>query len=360
MTDQIQIGGHVVGAGNPTFLIAEVAQSHDGSLGLAHAFIDGAAAAGADAVKFQTHIAAAESTLDEAFRTAFSTQDDTRFDYWRRMEFTAEQWASLAAHAAHKDLVFLSSAFSIEAVEILKSLGLLAWKVGSGELASNQMLGFIAETAAATAAPVLLSTGMTTFAEVDIAAGLVRDAGAALGVFQCTGRYPSALEDVGLNVMDELADRLGCPVGLSDHSGTVYPALAAIARRADMVEVHIALDKSMFGPDVPVSLTPDQIALLRGARDAVAVMDANPVDNDGMAADLAPMRSLFNKSVAPIRQLAAGTTLEPDMLTEKKPGTGIPAADLPTLVGRVLARDVSPNHLLAIEDLEPSLEPDLG
>lgn len=360
MPDAILIGGHAVGPGNPAFLIAEVAQSHDGSLGLAHAFIDSAAKAGADAVKFQTHIAAAESTLDEPFRTAFSTQDDTRYNYWKRMEFTAEQWAGLAAHAAHKGLVFLSSAFSIEAMEILKSLGMLAWKIGSGELASHQMLSAIAQSAAASGAPVLLSTGMTSFAEIDTAAELVLGQGAGLGVFQCTSRYPAALEEVGLNVMDQLRSRLVCPVGLSDHTGTVHPALAAIARGADMIEVHIALDKSMFGPDVPVSLTPDEIALLRAARDAVAVMDANPVDNDAMAEAMAPMRSLFNKSVATVRDLPSGTILVLDMLTEKKPGTGIPAADLPTFIGRVLARDVSSARLLVPEDLESSFEPEMG
>jgi len=107
-------------------------------------------------------------------------------------------------------------------------------------------------------------------------------------------------------------------------------------------------------------LTPDDIALLRAARDAVAVMDANPVDNDAMAVELAPMRSLFNKSVATVRDLPSGTILAPDMLTEKKPGTGIPAADLPTLIGRVLARNVSSQHLLVVEDLATSIEPELG
>ncbi len=358
MAESISIGGHTIGPGNPAFLIAEVAQSHDGSLGLAHAFIDGAAGAGADAVKFQTHIAAAESTLDEEFRTPFSTQDDTRYDYWKRMEFSAEQWAGLAAHAAHIGLVFLSSAFSVEAVNLLKTLGVLAWKVGSGEVASHQMLEVIAETAAASRSPVLLSSGMTTFAEIEAAAGVVRAKGADLGLFQCTSRYPASLEDVGLNVIGELRDRFDCPVGLSDHTGTPYPALAAIARGADMIEVHFALDKSMFGPDVVASLTPDEFRMLRTTRDAISVMDANPVDNDAMATELAPMRDLFTKSVAPTRALEAGTTLEPDMLTIKKPGTGIPAADLPTLIGRRLARNVVPDRLLTPQDLDAATEPD--
>ena len=98
------------------FLIGEIAQAHDGSLGAAHAYIDAVARAGADAIKFQTHIAAAESTPGEPWRVKFSPQDETRYAYWQRMEFTEEQWRGLAAHAAERGLVFLSSAFSLEAV----------------------------------------------------------------------------------------------------------------------------------------------------------------------------------------------------------------------------------------------------
>src|SRR5262245_55711517 len=114
-------------------VIGEVALTHDGSVNLAHAFIDAIAAAGADAVKFQTHIAAAESTPSEPFRVRFSRQDATRYDYWKRMEFSEEQWRGLAAHARQRDLLFLSSAFSIEAVDLLERVGMPLWKVGSGE-----------------------------------------------------------------------------------------------------------------------------------------------------------------------------------------------------------------------------------
>ena len=110
-------------------VIGEVAMSHDGSLGLAHAFIDAIAAAGADAVKFQTHIAAAESTPAEPFRVAFSRQDANRFDYWRRMEFSEAQWVGLATHARERGLVFLATPFSLQAVELLERVGVPAWKI---------------------------------------------------------------------------------------------------------------------------------------------------------------------------------------------------------------------------------------
>ena len=341
------VAGRAVGAGK-AFLIAEVAQSHDGSLGLAHAFIDAAQAAGADAVKFQTHIAAAESTLDEEFRVKFSRQDATRYDYWKRMEFTAEQWAGLASHAAERGVVFLSSPFSIAAVDLLQRLGMAAWKVGSGEVRSHDLI----RTMAATGKPVLVSSGMSTYADLGAAADLVRAAGAPLAVFQCTTKYPTPLAEVGLNVLDELRRRFSCPVGLSDHSGKTYPALAAMARGADLVEVHFALDRTMFGPDVPVSLMPSEMRLLAEARDAYAEMDAHPVDNDAAAGVLAPMRALFNKSLAPKAAIAKGAVLAANMLTTKKPGTGIPAHEIDTVLGRRLKRDVGPERLLRREDLE--------
>ncbi len=345
--NSITLAGHEIGRDRPAFVIAEVSQSHDGSLGLAHAFIDAAAEAGADAIKFQTHIAAAESTLDEPFRVRFSEQDETRYDYWKRMEFTPEQWTGLADHATARELVFLSSAFSVAAVELLEKIGVPAWKVGSGEYKSTDLLSAMT----ATKKPVLLSTGMSDWDEISASVGTVRDLGAPLALFQCTSSYPTALAEVGLNVIEEMRTRYGCPVGLSDHSGSPHPSLAAIARGADMIEIHFALDMKMFGPDVPVSLNPAGLALLCEARDAVAEMDGNPVDKNNAAKALTEMRDLFTKSIAPVRPLSAGTVLTADMLTAKKPGTGIPADQLADLVGRELAVDVSADRLLKLEDL---------
>lgn len=344
----ISIGQHRIGQGTPAFLIAEVAQAHDGSLGLAHAYIDAAAAAGADAVKFQTHFAANESTLDEPFRVKFSLQDDTRYAYWKRMEFTPEQWSGLADHAKDKGLVFLSSAFSIEAVHVLKKLGMPAWKVASGELGSTSILNAMIEAGG----PFLISTGMSGWPEIDQLVERVRGAGREVAVMQCTTKYPTPLEQVGLNVLDEMRARYGTPVGLSDHSGRVEPAFAALARKADFLELHITLDRGMFGPDVPASLTVEEFRRVAEFRDAMAVMESHPVDKNAMAEELAQIRAMFRRSLAPARDLSAGTVLTADLLTAKKPGTGIPEADLSKLIGRKLSRDVKPERLLRYDDLE--------
>ena len=346
MADTISIGERVVGPDQPAFIVAEVAQAHDGSLGLAHAFIDAAAEAGADAVKFQTHIAAAESTLQEQFRVKFSRQDVTRYDYWKRMEFTTGQWEGLARHAEERKLVFLSSAFSSDAVRLLNALGMPAWKIASGEIASRPLLKEIV----ATGKPLIVSTGMSLWSEIEETVRLLKSWNAPFCLLQCTSSYPTPLEQVGLNVIGEMRKRFGCPVGLSDHSGTVYPAFAALARGCDLLEMHLTLDRRMFGPDVGSSLTVDELRMVSQARDAFVTMDAHPVDKDRKAQELMETRRLFMRSAAPIRDLPVGTVLSADMICVKKPGTGIPVERIDALIGRRLARAVRSNELFSEED----------
>ena len=329
--------------------VAEISQTHDGSLGQAHAFIDAVARTGADAVKFQTHIAAAESTPSEPWRIPFSRQDASRYDYWRRMEFTEEQWAGLADHAREAGLVFLSSAFSEAAIELLEGLDLRAWKVASGEVGNLPLLRRMAKGGA----PVLLSSGMSGLDELDAAVETVRAAGAPVAVLQCATAYPCPPEQVGLNVIGQLRERYACWVGLSDHSATIFPSIAAATLRADVVEVHVTMSREMFGPDVPASVTTAELAeLVRGVRFVERAL-ASPVDKDQVAAAMAPMRELFTRSVVAAVDIPAGTRLAETDLIAKKPGTGIPAASIPELVGRVTRRAVAADTLLTDDDLEP-------
>jgi N-acetylneuraminate synthase len=328
-------------------IIGEVAQAHDGSLGLAHAFIDAIADAGADAVKFQTHIAAAESTSGEPWRVKFSRQDATRYDYWKRMEFTEEQWRGLKQHADERGLLFLSSPFSLEAVELLARLDMAVWKVASGEVGNRPMF----ERILATGRPVLVSSGMSPLVELDAAVAPVLERGTPLAVLQCTSAYPCPPEQVGLNLLPVFRERYGCAVGLSDHSGTIYPGLAAVTLGAEVLEVHVTMSRQMFGPDVVASVTTSELRqLVEGVR-FVERMMATPVDKDAAAAAAAPLRTLFTKSVVARVDLPAGTLLRTEHLTVKKPGTGIPAARLPELVGARLERSVRADELLADTDL---------
>jgi N-acetylneuraminate synthase len=330
-------------------VVVEVGQAHDGSLGTAHALLDAAADAGADAVKFQTHLADAESTTAEPWRVPFSPQDDRRIDYWRRMELSEPQWSGLRQHAHDRSVGFLSSPFSVEAVELLRRVGIDAWKVASGELANDPLL----EAVAAGDEPIVLSTGMSPWPEIDAAVARLGSQGAEVTVLQCTSEYPCAPERLGLNLLAEMRQRYGGSVGLSDHSGSPHAAVAAAALGADVVEVHITLSRWAFGPDVSSSLTVEQLHdTIAGVRFAAAAV-AHPVDKDVVADELAEMRTTFGRSVVARCALPAGTVLAAEHLAAKKPAGGLPAASLSSLVGRTLRHAVDHDHAVAEEDLVP-------
>jgi len=330
-------------------VIGEVALSHDGSLGLAHRFIDAIADAGADAVKFQTHIAAAESTPAEPFRVKFSQQDASRYEYWRRMEFSEDEWRGLAEHCAQRQVLFISSPFSIEAVELLERVGGQPfWKIASGEVSNAALLDRVLDTGA----PVVLSSGLSPIAETDAAVARVKARGRPLGVMQCTSAYPCPPERVGLNLVPVYRERYGCWVGLSDHSATIYPGLAGVTLGLDLLEVHVALSRDMFGPDVVASVTTGELRQLVDGVRFIETMRANPLDKDASARDTEPLRRLFTRSLVARRALPAGAVLAAADLAIKKPGTGLPPERLADVVGRKLTRAVEADQLLAIDDIE--------
>jgi N,N'-diacetyllegionaminate synthase len=329
------------------FIIGEVAQAHDGSLGAAHAYIDAVANAGADAVKFQTHIAAAESTPGEPWRVRFSYQDSSRYAYWKRMEFTEDQWLGLKRHADEKKLEFLSSPFSIEAAKLLQRIGVRAWKIASGEISNTPLFEFIIDTRL----PVMLSTGMSTMEQTDVAVARIQSAGIPVAVSQCTSLYPCPPEKVGLNMIPYFRQRYGCPVGLSDHSGTIYPSLAAATLGIEVLEIHAVLSRECFGPDVVASITTAELkTMVEGIR-YIERMRTHNVNKDEMAVQMAPLRDLFTKSIVLEFDLPAGAILTAESLTLKKPGTGMPADRLAATVGRRLRHSLSAGTLLKESDL---------
>ena len=348
MIKEVSIGKKVIGDDHPVFLIAEVAQAHDGSLGMAHAYIDAAAEAGVNAIKFQTHIADQESTIDEPFRVKFSKQDLTRYDYWKRMEFTPDQWAGLSEHAKDKNIIFLSSPFSVAAVQLLDKLGVPAWKVGSGEFKSQDLLNSMIDTKK----PVLYSTGMSKWSEIDSVVDFCAKKTHPLVLFQCTSMYPTNSESIGINVMNQFRSKYNCPVGLSDHSGDIYSSLFAAANGANIIEAHITFDKRMFGPDIPASLTVDQFKFLSKTFNEFYKIKTNPVDKDKMAYELSHVRELFTKSIAPAYPLKKGMIIDEQMLLPKKPGTGIPYSSKNMIIGKRLIKSVEPDKLISWEDIE--------
>ncbi len=326
----------------------EAAQSHEGSLGMAHAFIDAVADCGADIVKFQTHIASAESTLDEPWRVKFSRQDSTRYDYWKRMEFTEIQWQELATHAREKKLTFLSSPFSVEAVKLLKKIGMPAWKVASGEINNLPLIEAMWETEK----PILFSSGMSNFKELDTIIDQTRSRNIPFGIFQCTSEYPCLPQNWGLNMLGVLRERYRCPVGFSDHSGNIFAPLAAASLGADFIEVHATFSRRMFGPDVSSSITFEELAQLVAGIKQIKLSLNSPVNKDKLPDKVLSLRDIFGRSWSLKEDLPAGTVLAMEHLTLKKPGTGISYAQVGRILGKRLRRDKASNLLLRWEDIE--------
>jgi N,N'-diacetyllegionaminate synthase len=333
---------------NQPLIVAEIGQNHDGSLGMCHAYIDALADAGADVIKFQTHIASAESTINEQFRVKFSYQDDTRYEYWRRMEFTEPQWMELKRHADGKGIEFLTTPFSAAAVASMSRIGVTAWKIGSGDTMSEELVESILDTGK----PLIVSTGMSTWREIDSTVERLAKRRAQYALLQCTSKYPTPLSDVGLNVLFEMKERYGCRVGLSDHSGSESPSIASISRGFSLIEIHATFDRRMFGPDVHASLTIEQISRIAAFAKDLYTMDNNPVDKDQLAADLRQQKTLFARSLALKQDLPAGHLLAAADLTQKKPGDGIPWSEKELVVGRKLRHFVPKNRLLNTEDFE--------
>lgn len=331
-------------AGGRVFVIAEIGSVHDGSLGNALRLVEEAAATGADAVKFQTHIAQAE-TLRDAPSPAYFTAEP-RFAYFERTAFTRPQWEQIRQRCLDCDVEFLSSPFSEQAVELLDELGMRRWKIPSGEVTNLPLLDAVARRGG----QVLLSSGMSDWQELDAAVATVRAHHDDLVVLQCTSAYPCPPERVGLNVLAQMRERYGCPVGLSDHSADGTAAVAAVALGARYVEKHITLSRRMYGSDAANSLEPEPFAAMVQAIRDVEVMLASPVDKD----DTAPyeeMKRVFQKSVVTTAAVRAGQPLTAQVLACKKPGTGIAAARLPELLGSSAARDLAADVVLQEDDV---------
>lgn len=332
-----------------TFLIAEIAQAHDGSLGILRSFIDALATTGVDAVKFQTHVAAAESSEYEPFRVNFSYEDDSRYAYWDRMGFSPEQWHDIRAHCERAGLEFMSSCFSQAAVDMMEEVGMKRYKVGSGEVSNFLLLEKICRTDK----PIILSSGMSSLAELDAAVAFVQGFGNELSVLQCTTAYPTPPERVGLNVMEVLRKRYpGVAVGLSEHTAEVATGLAAAALGAEILEFHVTFDRRMFGPDASSSLTIDETARLVREVRLIDNMLANPIDkNDNEP--YAELKEIFEKSLAVGRDLPAGHRIAFADLEAKKPaGYGIAACDFRGVIGRKLIRDLQRYDFLNEADLD--------
>ncbi len=329
------------------FIIAEIAQAHEGSLGIAHSYIDALAKAGVDAVKFQTHIAEAESSVFESFRVNFSYEDTTRMEYWKRMEFTPEQWKGLKEHCDQVGVEFMSSPFSCAAVELLEEIGVLRYKIGSGELNNYLMLQKIA----ATGKPIILSSGMSDYEELEQTINFLSPYDNELSLLQCTTAYPTVASQWGLNEIQTLKNKFQIPIGFSDHSAGIVAPLAAVAMGASILEFHVVFNKEMFGPDAKASLTIEETKeLVNGVRSIEASIYSDYSKQDVRTFN--DLKIMFGKSLSVNKDLKKGSVLSITDLESKKPGNkGISAKEFRNVIGKELLVDLKQWDFLIPENI---------
>ncbi len=319
-------------------LIAEIGSVHDGSFGNAINLIKLASDCGANAVKFQTHIAEAETIKDAPSPAYFKSE--SRIDYFNRIGFSKDQWLKLKSVADDCNVLFLSSPFSLEAVDILEEIKMEVYKIPSGEVTNVPLLEKISQIGK----PVFLSSGMSDFNELDIAYEIFHDK-CDLTILQCSSSYPCPNNRVGLNVITELKKRYKCKVGYSDHTLGFAAPIAAAAMGAVVIEKHFTFSNKMYGSDAIHSMEPSDFRILAESIKDVWEILANPVDkkkND----QYTEMKNIFQKSIVAASDISSGTILELSHLSFKKPGTGIPASNYKNLIGRVTSKNFIKDEFL--------------
>ncbi len=324
--------------------IAEIGQAHDGSLGLAHSYIDGLKNTGVTDIKFQIHIAEAESSNQEKFRKKFSYQDKTRFDYWKRIEFNKEQWFGIFNHCIKNKLNFVASPFSIEAVNLLKKLGCKTFKIASGEVTNYLMIDELIKQKK----EIILSSGLSSFRELDKTVKRIKKNRLNLSILQCTSEYPTNFKSIGLNVIQEMKNRYKVPAGLSDHSGNINTLLAATAVGADLIEFHVTFSKKSFGPDSTSSIEISKVKEMIKSIDYINKCIKYKVDKSKLKINT-KVKKIFSKSLAINKDLPKNYKIKFDDLESKKPGMlGIDAASYKKIIGRKLKKKLKKNSFLKI------------
>jgi N-acetylneuraminate synthase len=344
------INGRLVGDGAPCYIIAEAGVNHNGDLGLARRLIDAAHGAGADAVKFQTFKAerlVTASAPKAEYQREHTARDESQLDMLRKLELSEPAHRELLAYSSARGIQFLSTPFEETSADFLQALGVPAFKLPSGELTNLPLLGHVARMGR----PMLVSTGMADLHEVEAAVACIRQHGnPPLILLHCVSNYPASASDANLRAMATMAAACGVPVGYSDHTEGNEVALAAVALGACVIEKHLTLDRTLPGPDHQASLEPAEFAAavraIRRVEGALGHGRKEPAPSE------AGIAAVARKSIVTTRALPAGTRLTAADVALRRPGTGLPPAALPDIVGRVVRVPLAAGAVVQRADLE--------
>lgn len=340
----IRIGNHLIGPGNPTFVIAEVGSNHGGNMNQAKRLIDIAADAGADAVKFQTYSA---RTLYSRYTPQFTYLEEqghskSTWDIIHDAELPREWQAPLADYAQLRGILFISTPTDRDGVDQLEAIGVPAYKISSYEAIDLPFVEYVARKGK----PMIISTGMCSTQEIqDILNTCYNVGNRAVALLQCTSLYPAPYHLANLRAIPLMQEAHDVPVGLSDHTPGIHIPMASIALGSCIIEKHFTLNRTLPGPDHPHSLEPDELrAMIQQIRHVeVALGDGG---KRGPAPEEQEMFVKARRSVVAAVDIMAGAVITADMVMSKRPGYGIPARDIVQVVGRIAQRDIREDEVI--------------
>jgi N-acetylneuraminate synthase len=340
----IEIDGRQIGPGFPVFIVAEAGDNHLGNMDAAHEMVLRAKLAGADAVKFQHHLPDEEMLRDAPMSDNF---EEPLYDFLQKHALTLDQHRELKRHCEEIGILYLCTPFSWKAAEELRHLDVSAYKIGSGEMTDIPTLVRIAGFGK----PMIVSTGMATLEEIDRTYKALVARGTPLALLNCVSEYPPAYEDMNIGVIKRMIGRYDrAIIGHSDHAPDNYTAFAAVALGACLIEKHVILDKRQPGPDRSVSIDFRDLAdLCEGLRKIEAALGGEKRVHGREQ----QIRTWAFRSVVTLRDVRAGETLTQDTVWSKRPGTGIPAHEMGSVVGQRARCDIAANTLVSWNDLEP-------
>ena len=350
MVEAIDVGGRLVGPGEPCYIIAEAGVNHNGDLELARQLIDVAVKAKADAVKFQTfkaELVAVTNAPKAEYQMETTNTSESQLDMIKSFELPPEAFAELQSYCQERGVTFISTPYDHQSVDLLDELDVPAFKLASAEIVNHPLLRYVARKGR----PIILSTGMSYLSEVESAVRTILDTGnSQLMLLHCVSNYPAPSTDVNLEAMKTLSQAFDVPVGYSDHTRGLEVAYAAVALGASAIEKHFTLDKLMPGPDHRASMEPEELSrLVQGIRSVESALgNGVKVPMDSEKGNRATMRrSLYTKL-----NLDVGTILKDEDLIALRPGSGISPDQIDAVVGRKVRQAISTGSALAWSDLE--------
>ncbi len=333
----MRLGDREVGPGHPVLVCAEIGINHNGSVDTALEMVRAAAAAGADAVKVQHFEAEGFCTPDVTWK------GERQLDMFQRYELSYGNLADIAEQCRACGVIFFGTPDSVEHGHELIALGAPMLKVGSDDLTNLSLLRGLA----ALGVPMILSTGMATEEEIDDALDTLSSRGPLpkwVTLLHCVSLYPTPIECVNFGRLRWMLDTYSCPIGYSDHTGSLEVSPLAAQLGASIVEVHVTLDRCADGPDHAFSLEPSMLAIIVNRIRRAEQGRKRPVSNPGP--EELEMRKQMRRSVTAKRAIRRHSVITADALCYKRPGTGLPPADADRILGRVAQRDIAADEQL--------------